>query len=118
MQRARNARAGLGRTGSSLSRNSVRSGIWLPEENPRTLLCKNIIARTTIDLTGELFRRTKAAAALRGLSLKELITAAIEKELDGGAGAGPRQRVQLPLVRMPRGCKLQLENFDFDDLLA
>ncbi len=77
-----------------------------------------IIVRTTIDLPDELFRRTKAAAALRGLSLKELITAAIEKELDGGEGEGPGQRVQLPLVRMPKGHKLQLENFDFDDLLA
>jgi len=38
--------------------------------------------KTTIDLPDELFRRAKALAALRGESLKQLITESLEKELD------------------------------------
>ena len=37
--------------------------------------------RTTIDLPDPVFRRLKASAALEGLSLKELILRAVEKEL-------------------------------------
>ncbi len=38
--------------------------------------------KTTIDLPDELFRRAKAVAALRGESLRQLITESLEKELD------------------------------------
>jgi len=38
--------------------------------------------KTTIDLPDELFRRAKAIAALRGESLKQLITESLEKELN------------------------------------
>ncbi len=37
--------------------------------------------RTTIDLPDELFRRTKATAALRGMSLKEFVAAALRDKL-------------------------------------
>ena len=37
--------------------------------------------KTTIDLPDELFRQTKATAALRGLSLKEFVAAALRDRL-------------------------------------
>lgn len=39
--------------------------------------------RTTIDLPDALFRKAKATAALRGLSLKEFFVAILEEELSG-----------------------------------
>jgi hypothetical protein len=83
------------------------------------LLCKSGFTRTTIDLPEEPARRTKSAAALRGVSLKDLIVKAIENELHSGtpAPAKPR-RVKLALVRLKGGRKLDLEGFDFADLLA
>lgn len=40
--------------------------------------------KTTIEMPDELFRKAKAVAALRGQTLKELITAAMERELAVG----------------------------------
>jgi hypothetical protein len=76
--------------------------------------------RTTIDVPDPLFRKTKAAAALRGEPMKELIIRALEREIDAtAAGAGtPGSRVKLPLVRLGKGRKLDLRGFDFDDLLT
>lgn len=37
--------------------------------------------RTSIDLPDQVFRRLKATAALRGMSMKTLITTALEREL-------------------------------------
>jgi len=49
--------------------------------------------KITLELPDELFRRAKAVAARREQSLKELVTTAVERELDtpahGGAGSGP-----------------------------
>ena len=42
--------------------------------------------RTTIDLPDILFRRTKAVAALRGSSMKDLIVRAIEREVVAKSG--------------------------------
>jgi hypothetical protein len=83
------------------------------------LLCKTGIVRTTIDLPDDLARRTKAAAALRGMSMKDLIVKAIERDLRSQphGDAGPR-KVTLPLVRLKGGRRLDLRGFDFDDLLA
>jgi hypothetical protein len=77
--------------------------------------------RTTVDLPDDLFRRTKALAALRGDSFKDLVVRAIETETASGnlaqAGQAAR-RVKLPLVRLRSRRKLDLTGFDFDDLLA
>jgi hypothetical protein len=51
--------------------------------------------RTTVDLPSELQRQAKARAALRGESLKTLLTRAVAAELD--REARPRQRVALPV---------------------
>ena len=73
--------------------------------------------RTTIDLPDTLFRKTKAVAALRGSSMKDLIIRAVEREVTGSAASKPkRRRVKLPLIQSPSGRKLDLTGFDFDDL--
>ena len=74
--------------------------------------------RTTVDLPEALFRKTKATAALRGSTMKELIAHAIEKEVGSPTVTKKGKRITLPLIHMPKGKKLNLDGFDFDDLLA
>ena len=77
--------------------------------------------RTTIDLPDDLFRKTKAVAALRGSTMKELIIHAVERETAGVHGGKTKRRAgifKLPAIRLKHGKKLDLTNFDFDDLLG
>jgi hypothetical protein len=74
--------------------------------------------RTTIDMPDVLFRKTKAVAALRGSSMKELIIQAVEREVTAHSPAAKRKRVKLPLIRSWTGRKLDLTGFDFDELLG
>jgi hypothetical protein len=69
--------------------------------------------RITIDLPDVLFRRTKAVAARRGWSMKDLIIRAVEREVMKGHGG-----MGVPLIHLGRGRKLDLTEFDFDDLLT
>jgi hypothetical protein len=73
--------------------------------------------RTTVDLPDPLFRRTKAIAALRGVSMKEVITHALEREVAEAGSKTKPHRVKLPIIRSWKGPKLDLSNFDFDELL-
>lgn len=73
--------------------------------------------RTTIDLPDALFRKTKATAALRGVSLKQLIIVALEREFQAPPEK-PRKRLRLPLVSLGNRKQLNLKGVDFDDLLA
>lgn len=54
--------------------------------------------RTTIDMADELFRKAKAVSSLKGMSLKDFITSAIEHELQGTRVRFETSRVSLPLV--------------------
>jgi len=54
--------------------------------------------RTTINIPDKLFRRAKAVASLRGLTLKDFISQSVEHELIGSEFAYENQHVQLPLV--------------------
>jgi hypothetical protein len=78
--------------------------------------------RTTIDLPDTLFRRTKAVAALRGSSMKDLIVRAIEREVTAqvksGSAAKPAHRAKFPVVHLKSGREIDLTGFDFDDLLT
>jgi hypothetical protein len=74
--------------------------------------------RTTVDLPDSLFRKTKAVAALRGSSMKDLIIHAIEREVTGSPAPSKRKRVKLPIISSWKGRKLDLTGFDFDELLA
>jgi hypothetical protein len=49
--------------------------------------------------------------------MKELIVAALEKDLNATPPKETRH-LTLPLIRMPKGKKLNLKGVDFDDLLA
>lgn len=52
--------------------------------------------------------------------MKALIVRAIEREVNGYAGSEPAspKRVKVPLVSLGSGRTLDLDGFDFDDLLA
>ena len=65
-----------------------------------------------------MFRKTKAVAALRGSSMKDLIVQAVEREVTAIAPPAKRHRVKLPLIQSPSGRKVDLTDFDFDDLLG
>ena len=72
--------------------------------------------RTTIDLPDPLFRELKAVAARRGTSLKNVIRAAVEKEIRTESKAG--RRVKFPLLSSHEPGSLHLTNADIEDLLA
>ena len=74
--------------------------------------------RTTIDLPDALFRKTKALAALQGSSMKDLIIRAVERETATPQPKPRRGRLKLPVIKSWKGPKLDLSNFDFDDLLG
>lgn len=84
------------------------------------LLCDYAYMRTTIDMPDALFRKTKALAALQGTTMKELIVRAVERETAQKATPAARQskRPDLPVLKSWKGPKLDLSDFDFDDLLG
>ena len=73
--------------------------------------------RTTVDLPDPLFRRMKATAALRGSSIKDLITTAIESEISKRQSANDYS-VQLPLIHSKHPGTLDLTNAEIEDLLT
>jgi hypothetical protein len=84
------------------------------------LLCEYVFMRTTIEIPDDLFRRAKATAALRGSTLKELVVRALEREF---ARQLPEPKKGPPTTKLPvlpwKGKKkLDLTNFNFDDLLS
>ena len=74
--------------------------------------------RTTIDLPDSLFRRTKALAAVRGISLKTLITGAVERELSQAPSQAAGSPRTPPVIHLRHRATLDLAGFDFDDLLT
>ena len=56
--------------------------------------------RTTVDIDDAVYRRAKAVASLRGISLKRFFAEALRRELERTEGPKPAgRRIQLPLVR-------------------
>jgi hypothetical protein len=76
------------------------------------------VMRTTIDLPDALFRKTKATAAMRGSSMKDLIVRAVEREVGQATPRAKAKQTTLPVIRRWTGRKLDLTHFDFDDLLG
>ena len=74
--------------------------------------------RTMIEMPDALFRRTKAKAALHGSTLKDYIIDAVLQKLDAESQPAKRDLSKLPVMRLKGGKKLDLTDFDFDDLLA
>ncbi len=73
--------------------------------------------RTTVDLPDTLFRRAKATAAVRGVSLKDLIITAVERETQPTAPPKPTKKRPFPTVHLKHKQVLDLSGFNFDDLL-
>ncbi len=73
--------------------------------------------RTTVDLPAPLFRQMKATAALRGISIKDLVSAAVESEI-AREESTEEYSVKLPLIRSKRPGTLHLTNAEIDNLLT
>jgi hypothetical protein len=73
--------------------------------------------RTTIDLPDALFRRAKATAAVRGISMKNLVITAIERETQPATPLKPAKKRPFPTVHLKHKKALDLSGFNFDDLL-
>ena len=73
--------------------------------------------RTTIDIPDALFRQTKSIAAARGLTLKQFIINAVEREVVTEPVPRKKKRSPFPLIHLKHIKVLDLSNFDFDDLL-
>ena len=74
--------------------------------------------RTTLDLPDTLYRKTKAVAALRGSSMKDLIIRAIEQDVNGPTTKTKIPRNKFPVIKRPGSPKLDFSGFNFDDLLG
>jgi hypothetical protein len=73
--------------------------------------------RTTVDLPDILFRRAKATAAVRGVSLKDLFITAIERETQPAGPPTSAKKRPFPTVHLKHKKVLDLAGFNFDDLL-
>jgi hypothetical protein len=74
--------------------------------------------RTTLDLPDELFRRVKSKSALLGISLKEFISSALERELESALTREAKpKRVKVPLIRSKHPGTLRLTNAQIEELL-
>ena len=73
--------------------------------------------RTTVDVPDPIFRKMKATAALRGVSLKEFLLNAVEQEM-AKKPAASNYTVPVPLIRSKRRGKRVLTNAEIEDLLA
>ena len=76
--------------------------------------------RTTVDLPDDLFRRAKAAAAMRGVKLKDLIASCLERSL-GPSGEQQPMRIERKLpsqVRRKTGKPIPaLRNAEIEEIL-
>ena len=74
--------------------------------------------RTTLDLPDDTFRQLKSLAAQKGMSLKQVLRTAVEREL-ASIGRGERKRrVKFPILDSKQPGTLNLSNADIEDLLA
>lgn len=73
--------------------------------------------RTTVDLPDPLFRELKALAARRGDSLKDVIRAAVEREIRKAEGKAGR-RVKFPLLSSSEPGRLDLTNAEIEEFLT
>ena len=73
--------------------------------------------RTTIDFPDGLFRKAKAFAALKGLTLKQFIIRIVERELNNNRIIGESNRVHLPLVPSKRPGSVDLSGATISRIL-
>jgi hypothetical protein len=74
---------------------------------------------TSVELPESIYRRAEESARARGVSVDVLISDVLEREL---AGETPhrraRQRVSFPIMNSSQPETLDLDDFNFDDLLV
>ncbi len=68
--------------------------------------------RTTLELPDELLERVKAKALERGISLKELVSTALAKEVGPAPVALPPHRVRFPIFSSETAGGLELTHAD------
>ena len=73
--------------------------------------------RTTVDLPDELFRDLKLKSAREGVTLKQLIVAALESHVHNVQSRKPR-RIRGPLIRCKSKKPIALTNAEIEDLLT
>jgi len=75
--------------------------------------------RTTFEFPDDMFRRLKALAAMRGMTLKQILQKAVQDEL-AAAEAQPvvRKKTHFPVLQSKEPGRLNLTNAEIDDLLA
>ena len=71
--------------------------------------------RATVDLPDYIYREIKAAAARRGITVRDFILNAVEKEL---GALRRRRRIRPPLIRTGSPGTLSLTNAEIEELLA
>ncbi len=75
--------------------------------------------RTTLDLPDDLLRRAKIAAVERGTTLRDLVGAALERELAAPRSKAPKpRRTRFPVFSSRAPATLALTNADIDKLEA
>jgi len=72
-----------------------------------------------VDFPDDMFRQLKALAAMRGMSMRQILQKAVADEL---ADANPtevvRERVKFPILKSKEPGSLHLTNADIEDLLT
>jgi len=66
--------------------------------------------KATIEFDDELYRQLKAAAALRGAKIKELVAEGVRLVLRGTDSQSKSRRIKLPAVRSRRPGTLRVTN--------
>ena len=73
--------------------------------------------RTTLDIPDAIGRRVKVAAARRGLSMKALIVAALENELDPRKHVAPTRPLRFPMISSQTPGCYDLKPKEISDIL-
>lgn len=74
--------------------------------------------RTTVELKDPLFRELKMYAAKEGVTLKEVLSRAVEKEVRAMKGTTRRETRSMPVIRSKKPGSLHLSNAEIEDLLT
>lgn len=74
--------------------------------------------KTTVEIPDDLFRAAKAAALMRGQTLKQLLTTAVEHELKGVQPAGLSGAIGQPQVARAQAFRGKLEELARQNAIA
>jgi len=69
-----------------------------------------VFMKATIEIDDELYRRVKAAAALRGRKVKDLVAEGLRTVLRSSHTGLRTRRIQLPIVKSKKPGTLRLSN--------